>query len=190
MRDFKLVLDDLLLEIRQSHPKLKIKFKDESKFQQFIGKIAKPINKEYLTQYTTVMGNTIWFPSRDLYEKNPRQSATILLHEWIHLYDRRRFPILFDLSYILMLPCVFTMRGHWERRGYAADIMMAIRRGIDPVAIYDYIHRIFSGSAYLFMCPFKKQNNRFVSDIINNPPDDYPYDRISYYIDRLWGDTI
>jgi hypothetical protein len=40
-----------------------------------------------------------------------------LRHEAVHLRDARRFPVLFELSYLAALPAVFTARAWWEWRG-------------------------------------------------------------------------
>jgi len=182
------ILGDLVDEIRREIPNLQIRFKENSRFHKFIGLLGRIFgNKRYMTDYTTVIGNTVWFPTARGYWDNPRLSATTLLHEWIHLHDRKQNPAWFTLSYLLLLPAVFTMRSHWEKRGYATNLMVYKTRKFSPDAVSEALRGVFCGGDYVFMYPFPKRLDRWVRETMKNPPTEYPYDRIANYVDRLWN---
>ncbi len=85
----------------------------------------------------------------------PDELYRILRHEAVHLRDARRFPVLFELSYVLLLPAGITMRAWWEWRGYAETLRAeAELRGDVSDALLEHVARQFTGPAYLFMCPF------------------------------------
>ncbi len=96
-------LDDLHafeVEIRKHCPKFRVAFKDESKVQRLIGALMHPLNAYYLTRYTSTFAPVVWFPSRAYYESNPRNSFTILAHEFVHLVDHDSHPWgFFTLTY-------------------------------------------------------------------------------------------
>ena len=71
--------------------------------------------------------------------------------------DSKKYPILFELSYLFLLPIVFTIRTYWEYRAFKETI-----RAIHDTQGYvsknqlNWILKQFTGSAYLFMFPFRK----------------------------------
>jgi len=91
-------------------PGFRIAWKNESTFQKLVGLFAKPFNPDYCTKYTTTIGSTVYFPSRQFYELDPRRSFAILAHERVHLLDSKKHPFWFPVSYafpqILFLPLV------------------------------------------------------------------------------------
>ncbi|MCA9564544.1 MAG: hypothetical protein KC561_13700, partial [Myxococcales bacterium] len=104
-------------------PRLKVLFKDESRLQRLIGRVLSPFNPRYMSEYTTVMWGRIYFPSRKWYaQRDPRSLYVLLRHEAVHLQDARRFPLLFEMSYLFALPAVLTVRSIWELRAYRATI--------------------------------------------------------------------
>jgi hypothetical protein len=165
------ILRDLTTELEMRIPGFKVRFKAESKFQRFIGKIASLFGTDYLGRYVTTLGKTVWFPDRGSYEANPKNSAWVLLHEWVHLHDYKRWWILFYLSYFFLLPVVFTMRGYWERRGYTVDIIIMRRQTYLPVAIMSRLQKVFcSFSGYFWMWPFPKKIYKWVEETLESPP--------------------
>lgn len=137
-------------------PRFRICYKDESRLQQLIGRLVWPFNRTYCTHYTTVMFGRVYFPSRDWCEAwGPEAIYGILRHEAVHLMDMRRFPLIFQLSYLFLLPSVFTARAWWEWRGYLETMRVeAELHGCIPDSLITHIQTRFTGPDYLYMCPF------------------------------------
>ena len=144
--------------LRTALPRFAIAYKDESRLQRLIAQLVWPFNRTYATQYTTVMFGKVYFPSRAWCEAcGPRSIYTTLRHEAVHLRDMRRFPVLFHVSYLALLPAGLTMRAVWEWRGYRETLRVyAELDGDISDAQLDYIARCFTGPDYLYMCPFPR----------------------------------
>lgn len=143
--------------LEEELPRFAVCYKDESGFQRLLGKLLRPFNRTYMTRYTTVMFGRVYFPSRRWREKiGPLGIWERLRHEAVHLRDQRRFPVLFQVSYLLLLPSVFTMRAVWEWRAYAETLRaLAEAEGAIEDKELDEIERRFVGADYLFMFPFR-----------------------------------
>lgn len=152
----------LLVELRHDIPSAELRFKTDSWLQRCIGLIVRPFNPRYMTHYTTVMGGKIWLPSREFLQ---RRSAAwlyaLIQHEAVHLRDMRRFPVLFHVSYLLLLPTGITCRAYWEWRAYKASLAAeyAIEGAISDEYIEDIVER-FAGPDYLYMWPFRTHIRR------------------------------
>ena len=63
----------------------------------------------------------------------------------------------FALSYLFLLPALFTFRAYWEMRGYAETMRVELE---DTGSIADetltFIQEQFTGPAYFWMCPFPR----------------------------------
>ena len=99
MRDYKKKTELLIKELQIKYPDFKIKFKNEDKFMQAIGKVVGIFNKSFMTRFTTVLGYTIYFPSKEFMEKNWRNTFYILAHESIHMANHDANPIKHVLGY-------------------------------------------------------------------------------------------
>ena len=150
-------VDALVAQLTTELPRFRIRYKDESRLQRTIAALIRPFNKRYLTDYTTVMFGAVWFPSRRWREAaGPRTIWLILRHEAVHLRDARRWPLLFQLSYLLLLPAGLTLRAWWEWRGYAETVRATVEiDGVVDDALLDHIADCFVGSDYLWMWPFR-----------------------------------
>ena len=139
-------------------PRFAVAYKDEVPLQRRIGRLIWPFNRHYMTQYTTVMFGRVYFPSRAWRQQvGPEQIYATLRHEAVHLRDARRFPILFQLSYLFLLPAVLTLRAVWEWRAYHETMRVHIElHGDIPDTLLEHIQGRFTGPDYLFMCPFPK----------------------------------
>lgn len=81
-------------------PNLRIKYKNKSKLMKFLGSILF-FNKSFMNSYTTVIGNTVYFPNENFVRLLPLSSKVILLHELVHLYDSKKFSrLLFSFLYL------------------------------------------------------------------------------------------
>ncbi|MEE2785877.1 MAG: hypothetical protein VX589_00960, partial [Myxococcota bacterium] len=80
---------------------------------------------------------------------------TILRHEAVHLRDMQRFPMLFHVSYLLLLPIGPSMRAWWEWRAYRETLQVqAELYGVISDADLERIAGRFTGPDYGFMWPF------------------------------------
>lgn len=155
----KETLDEYILYIKKHLPGFEIRFKDQSRFQRFIGWLLKPFNPRYMSGYITTMFGKVYFPSQEFFDSRlPSSNYRVLRHEFIHLMDAKRFPFWFELSYLFLLPAVFTMRSYWELRGYTQDLLCTYEEfETIPDASLDWITAQFTGPWYLWMWPFKKK---------------------------------
>lgn len=93
-------LKDFEDTIRQEIPDFRVRFKDQSKLHKFLAFLASPFNPDYMTRFTTTMGDTVWFPSEAYYIEDPHRSLVILAHEYVHLWDQKQGRLRFKLSYM------------------------------------------------------------------------------------------
>jgi hypothetical protein len=153
--------------LRAELPRFAVIYKDESRLHRLIGALVRPLNARYMQDYTTVIAGVVAFPSRAWRAAvGERAIYEILRHEAVHLRDARRFPILFELSWLLLpLPTVLTMRAYWEWRGYAESMRARVELGL-PVddAWIEHVVQRFCGPDYGFMWPFPAAlRRRFVA---------------------------
>ncbi len=151
-------LDTYVETLRRELPGFSIRYKDESPLQRGIAVLVRPFNRRYLDGYTTVMFGNVYFPSREWCEAvGPTALYRILRHEAVHLRDARRWPVLFHLSYLFGAPAILTARAFWEARAYAESLRVSMELDGDITdAELERIARAFTGSDYLFMCPFPR----------------------------------
>lgn len=152
------MLEAYIQQLRAELPRFDVRYKDESPLQRLLGRLLWPFNREYMTRYTTVMFGRVYFPSRAwCAEVGEATVYLVLRHEAVHLRDARRYPLIFHLSYLLMLPAVFTARAFWEWRGYLETMRAHLAlHGEIPDSLLHHIERCFTGPDYLFMCPFPR----------------------------------
>ena len=99
MSKYKNKTELLIQELQIKYPDFKIKFKDESKLMKFLGVFAKLFNKNFMTTYTTVLGHTVYHPSREWMEKDWRKTFYVLSHESIHMVSHNSNPIKHVMGY-------------------------------------------------------------------------------------------
>ena len=143
------------VQCAQTHfPNLKIKFKNESLLMKIIGKLLF-FNKGFMTDYTTTIGSTVYFPSQAFLASRGTSSIVILLHELVHINDANKlnpfifsflylfpqllvltfFPLLFIsfklalLSLIFILPIPAYFRMYFEKRAYMTSLYSLYRLG-------------------------------------------------------------
>ena len=149
--------DDYVEKIKQEFPKFQIIPKEESPLMKFIYNITlmRFWNKQFMSRFITVMFGKVYMPKQYI---GSHASIDILRHELVHLRDMKKYPVLFELTYILFpLPTVFTLRAFWEYRGYCESIRaINDRYGYVPVKTIEFFVEQFTGPSYLWMCPFPK----------------------------------
>ena len=119
-----------------------------------VSRLLSPINRDYMTRYTTVMFGRVYFPSKAFCEEmGPASMYSILRHEAVHLDDMRRFPGVFQLSYLCVLPVGITARAFWEWRAYAETMRVeAELTGHISDETIEYITECFRGSITGLCC--------------------------------------
>lgn len=155
-------VDELVAWMQMHLPRFEVCYKNESRLQQWIGWLLRPINPTYMTEYTTIMFGKVYFPSREAIEEwGPSQVYSTLRHEFVHLMDSKRFPIWFELSYLLLFPTILTMRAYWEWRGYTQTLLVEYEQTgtISSQLVEHIIDRYVSGD-YGWMFPFRKRLQR------------------------------
>lgn len=139
---------DLVTKAQTYFPDFQVKYKNESPLMKLIGKIMF-FNKGFMTDYTTTLGSTVYFPTETIVRVRPVSAAAVLLHELVHVSDAKKLskPLfgflylspqvwallcipLFFLSWKLALPLFLLFlspvpaffRMHFEKRAYLTSL--------------------------------------------------------------------
>lgn len=134
---------------------VKLVRKDNSRLMRVIGwffNLFKWLTKfDFMEDaWTTVGGKTIYFPVDYplSYEKlqGISSSEVTIRHELVHIRQARKYPVWFQVSYLLFPIFIFFawFRWRWEREAY----MVNIRAGADIDRIVDILWKV-----YLFPWP-------------------------------------
>jgi hypothetical protein len=157
---------------------LKVMFKDQSLFMKILGFLLF-FNKKFMTNYTTTIGSTVYFPSEKWLNERKESAAAVLAHELVHIADSKKVGS-FTFSYCYLIPQVFALlsllaifgsplwlitlaflaplpapiRTYYELRGYAVtDAVCFKASGI--FTDIEWMAGQFESSSYFFMWPFK-----------------------------------
>jgi hypothetical protein len=87
-------------------PKAKVKFKDTSLFMKILAVLVYPFNREFSTRFITVIGTTVYFPSKVWLDANKDSAFKIVAHEFVHMVDSKGslfYPIKYLFPQILIL---------------------------------------------------------------------------------------
>lgn len=104
---------DLTQAAQQHFPKLQIKYKDQSLLMKLLSLLLF-FDKGFLTEYTTVVGNTIYLPSCHFVRVRPISAAVLFLHELTHLYNGKKKAYLSSLYVIWKLSQRLNFNPHLE----------------------------------------------------------------------------
>lgn len=133
-----------------------------------LGLISRDRKEAFLhRQWTTIGPSTVYVPSR--HEATPFGADIIqpsCVHELTHARDARRWPLLWQLSYLLLpLPVGLALfRAHWEAKAYATGCKWWPEKyDIEPVV--DLIW-----SVYLYPAPKRFIRWRLVREMAKLPP--------------------
>ena len=149
--------ETLVNTIRTNYRFFKVITKEDSKFMKFLFKIMlmKYWNPRFMEDYTTVILHNVYMPKRLI---NTGSGYAVLRHEYIHIKDAYKTGIIpFFVSYTVLLPFVFTFRAFWEWRAYKESLRVDMETyGAIHESRITQIVKEFTGSQYLWMCPFPK----------------------------------
>ena len=109
---------ELVVAAQKHFPDLKIKYKDQSWFMKFLGFLLF-FNKGFMTNYTTTIGSTVYFPSESFVKVRPVSASVVLLHELVHIkdghkYSKPLFGFLYLTPQILSLLCLPLFLVSWK----------------------------------------------------------------------------
>lgn len=82
------------------------------------------ISSKIIHDYAQTIGTYVLVPwSQKDHDWRAYGHYTTLRHEMQHIEDYQNHPVWFVLSYLFLLPVFFTMRSHWEFRGYTQNML-------------------------------------------------------------------
>ena len=158
---------------------LKIRFKNQSNLMKLLGFLLF-FNKKFMTDYITVIGKNVYFPSAEWLDSHREKAAHILCHELVHVIDESRVgSVVFKMSYLFpqwlaifslfsfvvgpwammfllfLTPIPAPFRAFWEMRGYTMSdaVSYRVHRQFSNI---DWVADQFTSSAYYFMWPFRE----------------------------------
>lgn len=114
-------------EVEKAVPGVRVRFKTDSFLQKVLGFLSFPFNPKYMTHFTTTLGKSVWFPSKEFYEGQPQSSMKVLAHELVHLHDQGKHPLLMVLG--VMFPqvlCLLPFAAYAVFGGWNALIVFGI----------------------------------------------------------------
>jgi hypothetical protein len=169
-------LDALLAEIKDEFPRFRLVRKDESAMQRALHYALMVVTaggmRSYLTGYQTTLRNTVYV-TPDWGEIERDERWVTMRHERVHLRQFRRFstPGMALLYVLLPLPMGLAwFRARFEKEAYAETVRAAAElHGVDHVRrpeFRDRILRQFTGPAYGWMWPFRRDLERWYDSVI------------------------
>ncbi len=112
---------------------VELRHKRTSWLMRLVGALLGIVGMDFGRYWTTVGPRVIYAPDHvDLNNLAPHY--TVILHELVHINQARSWPVLWQLSYLLIpVPIGLAwFRWHWEREAYLVDIRMG-RLSIEEV---------------------------------------------------------
>lgn len=168
--------DALIEEITREFPRFSLRPKAESRLQRAIDVALKLITfgaqHEYLTRYHTVLGYTLWLPTK--WPDSPDEARYILLrHERVHLRQRRRYGMI-GMALIYLLPILplglayGRARLEWEAytETLRATAEVQGRDAAHDPELHAYLVRQFTSGAYGWMWPFPSTIRRWIAEVL------------------------
>lgn len=107
---------------------VEVRHKSTSRLMRFLTWLFGVFNRDFGRAWTTIGPRVIYAPDGTDLARLDRHEVTIL-HELVHIGQARRWPVWFQLSYLLVpVPIVFAwFRWRWEREAYL--VTLRARRG-------------------------------------------------------------
>lgn len=168
--------DAFVEEIRREFPAFRIRPKAESGLQRAIDVALRVLTlngqREYLTRYHTVLGDTLWVPTR-WPSSDDAQRYVLLRHERVHLRQRRRYGTI-GMALLYLLP-ILPLGLAWGRARIEWEAYVETLRATAEVhglpaaedpALHDYLVRQFTSAAYGWMWPFPATIRRGIAETL------------------------
>jgi len=196
-------------------PSIKVTPKQDSLVQRIVGYLLYiPTGGSYMTNFWTTLGNTVYKPS-----SADTKDWQVLFHEAMHIrQEDRDGKILHSLKYafpqvlapiavisllllglgwwsllglVLLGPIPAWWRSRKELEAYTFQAcLMELHRTNYGKGVVSYFTKMFSGSAYLFMWPFRKSINKHITEAVLSVHQAYEYGVYPVHVtDRFMWDT-
>jgi hypothetical protein len=146
-------------EISHEFPDFRLRKKGESTLMRLIGFVLMVMtfgkNRDFMTRFTTTLGNTIFVPD-DWEKRLPMSQCITLRHERVHMRQSKKYGrLMFSFLYLFWPLPVFraTWRRRFEQEAYEESIRAMHEYGEDPA---NYVYRVrmilhFTSSEYFWM---------------------------------------
>ena len=168
--------DDFIATMRAEFPRFRIIDKADNRFSRLIDWLLKVVTlgaqRDYLTHYHTVIGDTLYVPSSWRYTPD-LERVVVLRHERVHLRQRRRYgtPLFTFLYLIPFFPLGLAWgRARLEWEAYTETIRATAELfGVEEATsghLKRHIVDRFTGGDYGWMWPFRRQVERWYDDVI------------------------
>jgi len=180
-----MAFNELVSKAQTFFPNLQIKYKDQDVLMKVLGTLLF-FNPDFKNKFITTIGDTIYWPSQQFVQDNPKAVSEIFIHECTHIYDEKRlgsarfklgylFPqilalpmllLLFVLTWKVVLPLVILcllplpapFRAASERRAYFVSMRVGYQLyDWDPKAMGKSFASNFKNSSYYWMMPFGEE---------------------------------
>lgn len=181
-------------------------FKDEHKWMTLLFFFVRPFCPDFMHNFTTVIGNRIYFPNREYIQLRANSAARTLAHEMVHILDAKKvgifffsigylfpqvlalgfllFPIigLYALLFLLfLLPFPAPFRAYWESRAYALDIRLSSAKSVP--FLKNSIIEEFAGWNYYKMMPWQSIARKMLEKALKKLEKDSQLMRIIHEIE-------
>lgn len=145
----------LVEQIKSEFPRFQVIEKEKNFWMKLVFSLTlmRFWNPNFMESYITVMFGKVYMPQRFI---GTSIGYEVLRHELVHLRDAKKWPVLFELSYIFFpLPFIITFRAYWEFRAYCESLTVdAEKYGYVRSSTIEFIITQFTSSYYLWMFPF------------------------------------
>lgn len=170
------IRDLFIKEIQQEFPSFRVVKKAESNFAKVIDIALKIITfggqREFMTRYSTVIGNTLYTPL-GFEDRDPVTATITLRHERVHLRQRQRYT-LFGMTILYLLAplpfglAYFRARMEWEAytETLRATLELKGEKAMRSDALRERIVSHFTSAAYGWMWPFPKSVNCWYDEVL------------------------
>ena len=191
--------DLLLAHIYKNIPGFQILEKENSRLMRLLSFLFF-FNKKFMSNYTTTIYPKVYFPKSILGSGDPIQKITIMAHEYVHMSDRKRLGILFNILYLspqifaplallaiwfsnlwllcllFLLPIPSIGRAYFEYKAYKMSIFIYYYF-IGRIPDLEFFVNEFTTSNYYWMMPLKgvmRNNfNEFAKRLIKKEHEGY-----------------
>ena len=187
------LFNKLVEHVKREVPDFEIRSKKESRLMKLLSMVLF-FNKDFSTRYVTTIYPHVYVPSLPWKPNRPTSRISVLAHEFVHLYDRKRLGWIFNFLYLspqifallslgafwnlwwlmallFLLPLPSPGRAWLEFRGYrmtAAIHWWLTGQRVNTV----WLREQFVGSGYYWMFPFKNFIEKRILKAIENIEDD------------------
>ena len=81
-------------------PGFQVKYKNQNLLMKILGVLLWPFNRIFMTHYVTTLKWTVYFPSEESIQSDSENAVETLMHEFIHMWDRKQKGVWFSVGYL------------------------------------------------------------------------------------------